>query len=126
MPRRTGLEARTTTYTIIKRLAERDVLKNENGTVTALFSRDRAEASEIEQQQFRAPSEQGFCLGGFPGGPVFLLMLIGFIQTDCKSVIPRSGATWESPGTASVIATVYQEIAASERARNDKFVGCLL
>ena len=37
---------------------------------------------------------------------------IGFIQQDCKSVIPRSGATWESPGTASVIATVYQEIAA--------------
>ena len=38
-------------------------------------------------------------------------MLIGFIQTDCKSVIPRSGATWESPGTASLIATFYQEIA---------------
>ena len=39
-------------------------------------------------------------------------VLIGFIQQDCKSVIPRSGATWESPGTASVIATFYQEIAA--------------
>ena len=48
-------------------------------------------------------------------------MLIGFIQTACKSVIPRSGATWESAGTASVIATFYQEIATPERARNDKF-----
>ena len=38
-------------------------------------------------------------------------MLIGFIQTDCKSVIPRGGATWESAGTASLIATFYQEIA---------------
>ena len=43
---------------------------------------------------------------------IFQNVLIGFIQTDCKSVIPRSGATWESPGTASVIATFYQEIAA--------------
>ena len=38
-------------------------------------------------------------------------MLIGFIQQGPKSVIPRSGATWESPGTASVIAAFYQEIA---------------
>ena len=46
------------------------------------------------------------------GLSINLNVLIGFIQTDCKSVIPRSGATWESPGTASVIATCYQEIAA--------------
>ena len=38
-------------------------------------------------------------------------MLIGFIQQGPKSVIPRSGATWESPGTASVIVAFYQEIA---------------
>ena len=38
-------------------------------------------------------------------------MLIGFIQQGSKSVIPRSGATWESPGTASVIVAFYQEIA---------------
>lgn len=40
---------RTTTYTVIKRLAERGVLKNEDGTVTALISRDRAEVSEIDE-----------------------------------------------------------------------------
>ena len=39
---------RTTTYTVIKRLAERGVLKNENGTVTALISREKAEVSEID------------------------------------------------------------------------------
>ena len=36
---------RTTTYTVIKRLGERGVLKNEGGTVTALVSREEAEAS---------------------------------------------------------------------------------
>ena len=38
-------------------------------------------------------------------------MLIGFIQQGSKSVIPRSEATWESPGTAYKSATFYQEIA---------------
>ena len=38
---------RTTTYTVIKRLAERGVLRNDNGTVTSLVSRDEAQASEI-------------------------------------------------------------------------------
>ena len=40
---------RTTTYTVIKRLGERGVLKNENGTVTALVSKEAAQASEIEE-----------------------------------------------------------------------------
>lgn len=40
---------RTTTYTVIKRLCERGVLKNENGTVTALVSKDQAQASEIDE-----------------------------------------------------------------------------
>lgn len=40
---------RTTTYTVIKRLGERGVLKNENGTVTSLISKDRAQASEINE-----------------------------------------------------------------------------
>ena len=31
---------RTTTYTVIKRLGERGVLKNDNGTVTSLDSKD--------------------------------------------------------------------------------------
>lgn len=38
---------RTTTYTVIKRLGERGVLKNESGTVTSLISKDEAQASEI-------------------------------------------------------------------------------
>ena len=40
---------RTTTYTVIKRLGERGVLKNEEGTVTALISKDQAQASEIDE-----------------------------------------------------------------------------
>lgn len=39
---------RTTTYTVIKRLGERGVLKNENGTITSLVSRDKAQAWEID------------------------------------------------------------------------------
>ena len=39
---------RTTTYTVIKRLGERGILKLENGIVTALVSREEAESAEIE------------------------------------------------------------------------------
>ena len=39
---------RTTTYTVIKRLGERGVLKLENGIVTSLISKEDAERSEIE------------------------------------------------------------------------------
>ena len=39
---------RTTTYTIIKRLGDRGVLKLENGIVTALISQEEAEAAEID------------------------------------------------------------------------------
>ena len=39
---------RTTTYTVIKRLGERGVLKLENGTVTSLISREEVEKAEIE------------------------------------------------------------------------------
>ncbi len=38
---------RTTTYTVIKRLGERGVLKNDNGTITALVSKEEAQAREI-------------------------------------------------------------------------------
>ncbi|MBQ2866574.1 MAG: BlaI/MecI/CopY family transcriptional regulator [Clostridia bacterium] len=38
---------RTTTYTVIKRLGERGVLKNDGGTVTSLVSKDEAQACEI-------------------------------------------------------------------------------
>ena len=40
---------RTTTYTVIKRLGERNVLKNEDGIVTALVSKDQAQASEMDE-----------------------------------------------------------------------------
>ncbi|MBR2895664.1 MAG: BlaI/MecI/CopY family transcriptional regulator, partial [Oscillospiraceae bacterium] len=36
-------------YTIIKRLGERGVLKNENGTVTSLVSKDDAQSYEIDE-----------------------------------------------------------------------------
>ena len=39
---------RTPTYTIIKRLGDRGVLKLENGIVTALISKEEAEAAEID------------------------------------------------------------------------------
>ena len=39
---------KATTYTVIKRLGERGVLKLENGIVTSLVSKEEAEASEIE------------------------------------------------------------------------------
>ena len=38
---------RTTTYTVIKRLGERGVLQNENGTVTSLVSKQEAQEREI-------------------------------------------------------------------------------
>ena len=38
---------RTTTYTVIKRLGERGVLKNEDGTIIALVSKEDAQANEI-------------------------------------------------------------------------------
>ena len=38
---------RTTTYTVIKRLGEKGVLRNDSGTVTALISKDEAQAFEI-------------------------------------------------------------------------------
>lgn len=39
----------TTTYTVIKRLSERGVVKNENRVVTALISRDEAQTAEIDE-----------------------------------------------------------------------------
>ena len=39
----------TTTYTVIKRLSERGVLKNENTIVTSLVTKEDVQTSEIEQ-----------------------------------------------------------------------------
>lgn len=40
---------RTTTYTVIKRLSERGVLKNENSIVSSLVSKDEVQAAEIDE-----------------------------------------------------------------------------
>ena len=40
---------RTTTYTVIKRLGERGVLKNEDGRITALVSKEDAQTREINE-----------------------------------------------------------------------------
>ena len=39
----------TTTYTVIKRLSERGILKNENTVVTSLISKDAVQAAEIDE-----------------------------------------------------------------------------
>jgi len=39
----------TTTYTVIKRLSERGVLKNENTLVTALVTKEQVQAAEIDE-----------------------------------------------------------------------------
>lgn len=39
----------TTTYTVIKRLSERGVLKNENTIVTSLVSKEDVQATEINE-----------------------------------------------------------------------------
>ena len=41
--------SKATTYTVIRRLAERGVLKNENAVVTALVSKEQVQGSELEQ-----------------------------------------------------------------------------
>lgn len=39
----------TTTYTVIKRLSQRGVLKNENTIVSALISREQAQKADIDE-----------------------------------------------------------------------------
>lgn len=39
----------TTTYTVIKRLSERGILKNENTVVSSLVSKDEVQSSEINE-----------------------------------------------------------------------------
>ena len=39
----------TTTYTVIKRLSERGVVKNENSIVTSLVSKDEIQAAELDE-----------------------------------------------------------------------------
>ena len=39
----------TTTYTVIKRLSERGVVKNENTVVSALVSQEEVQAAQVEE-----------------------------------------------------------------------------
>lgn len=41
--------SKATTYTVIRRLSERGVLKNENTIVSALISKEEAQASRLEE-----------------------------------------------------------------------------
>ena len=41
--------SKTTTYTVIKRLSERGVIKNENAIVTSIISMEEAQQSELEE-----------------------------------------------------------------------------
>ena len=41
--------SKTTTYTVIKRLSERGVIKNENTVVTSIISKEEAQQSELEE-----------------------------------------------------------------------------
>lgn len=40
---------KATTYTVIKRLAERGVLKNENAVVTPIVTKDQVQTAEIDE-----------------------------------------------------------------------------
>ena len=51
---------RTTTYTVIKRLGERGVLKNDNGTVTSLVSKD--EARHVRSTSWLRKNSKVLCL----------------------------------------------------------------
>ena len=41
--------SKTTTYTVIKRLSERGVVKSENAIVTSIVSKEEAQQSELEE-----------------------------------------------------------------------------
>ena len=41
--------SKATTYTVIRRLSERGVLKNENATVTSLISKEQAQEAELDE-----------------------------------------------------------------------------
>lgn len=41
--------SKTTTYTVIKRLSDRGVLKNEDTVVTSLISKEEAQLSELDE-----------------------------------------------------------------------------
>ena len=42
--------SKTTTYTVIKRLSDRGVIKNENAMVTSVISKEDAQLSELDER----------------------------------------------------------------------------
>ena len=45
--------SRTTTYTVIKRLSDRGIVKNEHATVTSLVSKEEVQAAEMDELMAR-------------------------------------------------------------------------
>mgnify|MGYP003526141399 CR=1 FL=1 len=73
--------SKATTYTVIRRLGERGVLKNENATVTALISREEAQTSRVEElvEMFR----------DFYGTPSQAKAYIGFDADKANEMLAR-------------------------------------
>lgn len=46
--------SKATTYTVLRRLGERGVIKNENATVTSLVSKSQAQAAQVDELVDRA------------------------------------------------------------------------
>ena len=53
---------KSTTYTVIRRLSERGVLKNENSIVTALVSKADVQSAESEERVNRAAAKLYSCI----------------------------------------------------------------
>ena len=74
--------SKATTYTVIRRLAERGVLKNENSTVFSLISKEQAQQSEL----------QGMMEKTFEGSvPAFIAAF-----ANCRKLTPEDIAQLES------------------------------
>ena len=60
--------SKATTDTVIRRLSERGVVKNENAVVTALVSKEQAQASRLDEMVEQAFDDQ--CTGANPRYPL--------------------------------------------------------
>ena len=68
--------SKATTYTVIRRLSERGVVKNENAVVSSLISKEQAQASRLDEIWWRRPS-----------------------KAPCPPLSPPSPGARSSPGT---------------------------
>ena len=62
--------SKATTYTVIRRLSQRGVVKNENAVVTSLVTKEQVQQSQIDQlvdKTFEGSRRYG--RGHHPGGP---------------------------------------------------------